>query len=42
MKTLRAFLQDVVAERRGNHSATRLQLASERLADKRQETKGEP
>ena len=40
-KTLRAFLHDVVAVRRGDHAATRLQLASERLADKRRETSGE-
>ena len=40
-KTLRAFLHDVVAVRRGDHSATRLQLVSERLADKRRETSGE-
>ena len=33
-KTLRAFLHDVVSVRRGDHSATRLQLFSERLADK--------
>ena len=36
-KTLRAFLHDVVSVRRGDHSATRLQLVSERLADKRRE-----
>ena len=29
MKTLRTFLHDVVAVRRGDHSATHLQLASE-------------
>jgi len=40
-KTLRAFLHDVVSVRRGDHTATRLQLASERLADKRRETGGE-
>ena len=40
-KTLRTFLHDVVAVRRGDHTATRLQLASERLADKRQKTGGE-
>ena len=39
-KTLRTFLHDVVAVRRGDHAATRLQLASERLADKRQKTSG--
>jgi hypothetical protein len=39
-KTLRAFLHDVVSVRRGDHSAIRLQLVSERLADKRQETTG--
>jgi len=41
-KTPRTFLHDVVAVRRGDHSGTRLQLASERLADKRRETKGDP
>ena len=41
LPTLRAFLHDVVAVRRGDHSAIRLQLVSDRLADKRQETKGE-
>ena len=40
MKTLRAFLQDVVAVRRGDHSATRLQLTAERMADKHRETTG--
>jgi len=40
-KTLRTFLHDVVVVRRADHSATRLQLASERLADKRRETTGE-
>ena len=40
-KTLRTFLHDEVAVRRSDHSATRLQLASERLADKRRETSGE-
>ena len=40
-KTLRTFLHDVVAVRRGDHAAIRLQLASECLADKRQESKGE-
>jgi len=40
-KTRRTFLHDVVAVRRGDHRATRLQLASERLADKHRETKGE-
>jgi len=40
-KTLRTFLHDVVAVRRGDHAAIPLQLASERLADKRQESKGE-
>jgi hypothetical protein len=30
-----------MAVRRGDHSATRLQLTSERLADKRRETGGE-
>ena len=39
-KTLRAFLNDVVAVRRGDHSATRLQLAAERMADKYRETTG--
>ena len=41
LKTLRALLHDVVAVRRGDHAAIRLQLASECLADKRQESKGE-
>lgn len=40
-KTLRTFLHDIVAVRRGDHSATRLQLVAERLADKRRETSGE-
>jgi len=38
LPTLRAFLHDVVSVRRGDHSAIRLQLVSERLADKRRET----
>ncbi len=37
-KTLRTILHDIVAVRRGDHSAARLQLAAERLADKRRET----
>ena len=41
LPTLRAFLHDVVSVRRGDHSAIRLQLVSERLADKRRETTGE-
>ena len=41
LPTLRTFLHDVMAVRRGDHSATRLQVASERLADKRRETGGE-
>ena len=41
LPTLRTFLHDVVAVRRGDHSATRLQVASERLADKRREHGGE-
>ena len=40
-KTIRTFLHYVVAVRRGNHSATRLQMASDRLADKRQESTGD-
>jgi len=40
LPTLRAFLHDVVSVRRGDHSAIRLQLVSDRLADKRQETTG--
>jgi len=41
LPTLRAFLHDVVSVRRGDHSAIRLQLVSERVADKREGTKGE-
>ena len=41
LPTLRAFLHDVVSVRRGDHSAIRLQLVSERLTDKRRETTGE-
>ena len=43
-RTLVAWLNslpEVPAVRRGDHCATRLQLASERLADKRRETTGE-
>ena len=40
-KTLRAFLHDVVSVRRGDHSAIRLQLVSDRTAYKRPEISGE-
>jgi len=39
-KTLRAFLHDVVAVRRGDHRAARMQMESERWADKCRETTG--
>jgi hypothetical protein len=40
LKSLRAFLQDGVAVRRGDHSAARLQMEWERLDEKRRKTGG--
>ena len=40
LKTLRALLQDVVAVRRGDHRAARVQMEWERLAEKHRETTG--
>ena len=42
LKTLRAWLRDVVAVRRGDHRAARVQMEWERLADKYRETTGLP
>jgi hypothetical protein len=42
LKTLREFCHDVVAVRRGDHSAARLKMDQERLARQRQETKPSP
>jgi hypothetical protein len=41
LKTLRALLHDVVAVRRGDHRAARVQMEWERLTDKHRETTGE-
>ncbi len=40
-KTMRAFLQDVVAVRRGDHHAARLQLAAELAEANRQKIRVE-
>ena len=41
LKTMREFLHDVVAVRRGDHSAARLKLEQERLEREREKTKEE-
>ncbi len=41
LKTLRTLLHDVVAVRRGDHRAARLQIAWEGLAEKQRKTSGE-